>query len=172
MQDSLHEAFLADHRALTRGLNDLRAALSQADTARACLVAGELDLRAGPHMEFEETLLYPALVRPLGAPAVRSLYREHAVGRAAIRQLQRLAEASADDEPHLDEPTRRALLEQVDTILEHVLGCGSLISHLDRLGAAEQRVMLGELRRLNRAGKRWTDIALPRGRPGGGAPAP
>jgi hemerythrin-like domain-containing protein len=154
MKRGLHEAFLTDHRVLTRGLQQIREALEQGAVSEASALARDLDSRVGPHMEFEETVLYPRLVQPLGKAFVRQLYREHSEGREAIRQLIVLTGGSDS----LATAQRKALIAHMDAILEHVLSCGTLLSHLDCLPQTEQRSMLERLEALSGQGHKWTDL--------------
>ena len=52
---ALREAFLDDHKHLTRGLTRTLEALRKGDDARAIQVADTMDRAGGPNMAFEET---------------------------------------------------------------------------------------------------------------------
>ena len=99
----LEEAFLDDHRHLTRGLTDVLDALKAEEDARAIEAADRLDRTVGPHMEFEERVFYPELAKIMGREYVRPLYGEHGVGRRAIsRMLEHLLEGQPETEPEAD----------------------------------------------------------------------
>jgi hypothetical protein len=80
---TLHMAFLEDHRHLTKGLAGLLKSLRRSDAPGATMIARELDRVAGPHMAFEETVLYPELVARLGQAFVDQLH--HTAGCAWVR---------------------------------------------------------------------------------------
>lgn len=150
----LHDAFLEDHRKLTRGLLRLLGTLKENDVGAAQKEADELDRLAGPHMEFEETVFYPTLEKLLGSEFVDQLYHEHGLGQDAVRAL--LAHEAATPLP---EKEQRRLVGQVEMALEHALSCGSLLSHLAAVGEADQRAMLHRLIELRSRGRRWTELS-------------
>jgi len=150
----LHDAFLEDHRKLTRGLSGLIAALAAHDMPGARRTAERLDREAGPHMAFEETVFYPACERFLGEGKTDTLYDEHAEGQAAVRWL-----LDHEDGDRLGPADRARLLAQVRVALDHAIGCGSLLSYVERLEPAERRRMLERLLALRREGPRWTSLA-------------
>lgn len=163
MEGGLREAFLRDHRVLTRGLQQIRQALQREDISAAAELAQQLDLQIGPHMEFEETVLYPRLIKPLGRTYVRQLYREHSEGREALGQLVSLAGSSGVKRDLMGLSDKEVLISRLDAILEHALGCGSLLSHVDHLPVSEQRYMLEQLECLGRQARKWTDSPSRRG---------
>lgn len=58
---ALREAFLEDHKHLTRGLTRTLEALRDGDDASAIRLADTMDQAVGPHMAFEEEVFYPKL---------------------------------------------------------------------------------------------------------------
>ena len=84
---SLSEAFVEDHRHLTQGLSDILQALRDDNLEEAVRMAEDLDQVAGPHMEFEEEILYPEVRKSRGSDYVSRLYREHQVALEAVKAL-------------------------------------------------------------------------------------
>jgi DNA-binding PadR family transcriptional regulator len=151
--DELRDAFLHDHQQLTRGLAAIGEALRSNRTSEAGELARALDRAVGAHIEFEETVYYPALERELGGKFVSQLYEEHAHGKRALRTLVSLGPAG-----QLGADERAELAKQIDKMLEHALSCGTLLSHLDSLDPARHEQLLGKLRALSQTPKRWTDL--------------
>ena len=83
----LGEAFVEDHQHLTRGLNNILQALHRSDLQKAARMAGELDVLAGPHIQFEEEVLYPKVAKAQGEEFVNGLYHEHQLGKDALKIL-------------------------------------------------------------------------------------
>jgi len=150
---TLHTAFLEDHRHLTKGLAGLLESLRQNNAPRATTIARELDRVAGPHMAFEEAVLYPELQGRLGKSFVDQLYHEHALGKKAVSHLVHRAKSGP-----LTPPERSTLIEQVETALEHALSCGSLLSYLDTLSTERHNEMLQQLLDMRTQERLWTDL--------------
>lgn len=153
MQDALHDAFLEDHQALTRGLSTVRDALRSGDVTEAARLATALDQRAGPHMQFEEQVFYPLLEPMLGSEFIEQLYAEHAAGQHAIRELSRITSGTV-----LTPDARKALTHDLDVALDHALSCGTLLSRLDTLDEAERERLLSTLMSLRDEHRKWTDL--------------
>lgn len=153
VESPLAREFLVDHQALTRGLASLRDAIASTDIPNARLIADRLDRSAGGHMEFEERVLYPRVAQTVGSEYVDRLYAEHRIGRDAVLQILSLR----DSEP-LPADEQSALLAKLETVGEHVLSCGTLLSHLTALDAQSQQRMLDRLNEYRREGVRWTEM--------------
>jgi hypothetical protein len=153
VSSALREAFLDDHKHLTRGLTRTLEALRKGDDSNAIQLADTMDRAVGPHMAFEETAFYPELVGILGEGFVEHLGEEHAVGQRAVKTLL----DHAGGEP-LAEEERKTLIEGLDTMLDHALGCGTLLSHLDGLEETRKRRLLEQLLELRQQGLRWTEL--------------
>jgi hypothetical protein len=150
---TLDTAFLEDHRHLTKGLAGLLESLRQSDAPRATTIARELDRVAGPHMAFEEAVLYPELAGRLGRAFVDQLYHEHALGQNAVLHLVR-----RDESAPLTAAERATLIEQVETALDHALSCGSLLSYLSTLSTKRHGEMLQQLLDMRAQECLWTDL--------------
>jgi hypothetical protein len=150
---SLRNEFLSDHRRLTQGLARIQQALQANNLALARRVAHEVDRLAGPHVEFEEQVLYPELARVFGRHFVQQLHHEHEVGKQALRALVTQGEADL-----LDSSERAEILREVGAAMEHAFSCGTLLSHVDALEPADQARMLAQLDEIRTRGRRWTNL--------------
>jgi hypothetical protein len=149
---TLARCFLDDHRRLIKHFSDILNALRGDDVPKAVALARDLDRLAGPHMQFEEAVLYPEVRRHRGEESVARLYEEHRVGLEAVKTLLQCANRG-----HLD-ATRKARLEsQLGIVLQHAVSCGSLLSYLNALDPEIQRNHLKQLLDFRRAGRLWTD---------------
>jgi hypothetical protein len=149
----LQRAFLEDHRHLTRGLTTIVVALERGDEAGARREADILDRNVGPHMAFEEQVFYPELSRILGAEPVAHLYEDHDVGKHAVQKLLEGGGAGT-----LGEQERAELLTDLQGMLEHAEGCGTLLSHLEGPPPERLERLTAALLELRSQGIRWTDL--------------
>ena len=149
-RDTLQNAFLEDHRVVTRGLYDLQQAVDRDDLDTARRLAAELDRVAGPHMDFEQRYFYPMLVDVLGADFVEELYAEHRSGQRAVAALCSIQDNSAID--------REELQDCLNVAMNHVLSCGSMTSHLASMTPEQQLQLRQQLDATRREGRRWTEL--------------
>lgn len=149
---SLSDAFVEDHRHLTRGLSATLDALEKGELATAVQMANELDQRAGPHIRFEEEFFYPDVARSRGAGYVSQLHREHAAGRNALRALLKHGAAG-----HLTPDEKARIVAGLREALDHAVSCGTLLSHVTTLAGAKQQEYLDHLLQLRDMGGRWTE---------------
>ncbi len=149
---SLRDAFVEDHRHLTRGLNRLLKALRGGEMGEAKRIAAELDRVAGPHVQFEEEVLYPEISRTRGSEFTGKLYDEHS---QALRAIRTLLKANGESLP---EAARRQLIADAQTGLDHAVSCGTLLSHVTTLPEPLQDRLLGRLLELRREGRRWSEL--------------
>ena len=148
---ALEEEFASDHRELTRGFARLLELLESGEDAEASRLANHLDQVAGPHIEFEETVLYPAVERAEGSDFAARLYGEHRTAFEAIDLLL----THSEDKP-IDAETRQRLIEQVQNGLDHAVSCGSLMGHLTALDETQHELFLQKLYDCRKAGRRWS----------------
>jgi hypothetical protein len=148
----LVRAFLEDHRQLTRLLAKLRKALGHGDWKTSQNLARQLNALGGPHIDFEENVLYP-LVRKLRGPRFAGqLYQEHQVVRQALEQLLSLPAQPPGGTALAD------LAGKVKMGLKHAESCGTLVSHLQALPSQEQAQALAKLQQLRSEGRKWTEL--------------
>ncbi|HVS14754.1 MAG TPA: hemerythrin domain-containing protein [Thermoanaerobaculia bacterium] len=153
-RQELIAAFEEDHRRMTRGIERLRELVAAGGVREAVASAQRLDVDAGGHIEFEEEVFYPFLRARLGDEAVDRFYREHAAGQRAVEQIRRL-----DPRAELTAERRAELQRDLQTARDHALSCGTLVSHLENLGAPDLAAMRAELERARRTGRRWTSAS-------------
>ena len=149
----LSQAFAEDHRHMTRGFWKMRKILEADDLPAAKQLADTIDRVVGPHIEFEESVYYPALRKILGDEFIDRLYAEHQIGRAVLLELDKL---SVDSK--LTEAQRHILVKRIKKALEHAVSCATLLSHLDELDENRQQIMLDQLEQLRATGHRWTEL--------------
>ncbi|MHC5064723.1 MAG: hemerythrin domain-containing protein [Planctomycetota bacterium] len=150
----LRMAFLEDHQVLTRGLAEIRALAKAGDLEKARGLAAKLDAQAGAHIEFEEGYFYPALRKILGDEFVDRLYKEHAAGKRALELLQT---------GEVGRVKRVALERDLEIVEDHVLSCGTLLSHLQGLPDEKQKELLAALRACRSRKQAWTELKPPGG---------
>lgn len=148
----LETEFLADHKKMTRGFRDLIESLEADDMPAAQKLALELDLAAGPHIEFEEHVLYPTVEEDRGQDYGDHLRHEHQVARSALRFV-----LDHSDKP-LEAEDRARVIQQLRIGFEHAVSCGSLLSHLTVLDPDSQERMLNVLKRYREQKLRWTEL--------------
>lgn len=152
---SLRAEFLADHRRMIKGLERVREAVDANRPADAHAIADEVDRVAGPHIAFEEEVLYPSLRRILGDRDVSRLYEEHGEGEDVIRDLVR----RTDPRPFGREERQRAL-DHIAVMQDHALTCGTLLSHVEQMDDVAQAEMLDRLLELRANPVRWTELPV------------
>ncbi len=150
-QNRLKEAFAEDHRKLTRGFRDAVAALEKGDLPTARTLADELDKVAGPHIEFEESCLYPAVAENRGEGYTAKLYDEHSKMMKALTELQSASEMS--------ENQRISWLASMKEGLDHAISCGTLLSYLVSLPDGKQDELYRRLEQFrSQQPRRWSQL--------------
>lgn len=143
--------FLKDHQQFSRLLFQIKKLLDEGKIEAAQQRAEELDQLAGPHIEFEETELYPRL-KILGARQATEelLVDQH---HDALLALQALIEMEEPDEDSLE-----GIKKGFGDALNHAEHCGSLISLMVQLDQDQQAESLRSLIQLRSKGNRWTQL--------------
>lgn len=136
----LEKEFAHDHRHLTRGFSEIIRALQVNDWAEAQRLAAWLNQKGGPHIDFEERILYPEVAAARGQDYANNLYREHRVAISALEDL-----ISLDPDARTEE-LKSSLIERLQVGLDHAVSCGTLLSHLTIHDVPTQEKMLEELR--------------------------
>mgnify|MGYP003381814514 CR=1 FL=1 len=149
----LETEFAHDHRSLTRGFAQIMEALRQDDWTKAVQLATDLNQHGGPHISFEERVLYPIVRMSLGEEYVRNLYDEHDIAIDALRDL--ISHPSLAD---ANEERKQYLLKMLQTGLDHAVSCGSLLSHLTVLDETTQEHLLDELHKSRIEGKSMLEL--------------
>lgn len=142
--------FLADHQEMSKLLLQTLLSLEEGDTETAIATARALNRVAGPHIEYEESELYPRISGDkLVSETTQRMYEEH---REALLALQKLLE---NGEPQGE--AREEIIDGLRTGVHHAEHCGSLVSLLAALPLPEQTTSLRKLLELREAGRLWTD---------------
>lgn len=149
----LAAAFVEDHQHLLRGFADLKRALERGDWSEAGRIADQIDRAAGPHIRFEEEVLYPRVAEARGRSFADRLYAEHAIGCDVVRRVLNLPPGSP-----VDSALRDRVVAGAQTALDHAVSCGTLLSHLTTLHAGQQAQLLGILEAMRRQATRWTEL--------------
>ena len=153
-QTILKNEFLSDHQQMTRLLVQLHRALVDGDRLLAKKLAVELDQHVGPHIQFEETVLYPLVAKSLGTEFSKQLYSEHSDIKRAVRYL-----VTTDQPTQISIDTLEELKNDLDTGVKHAESCGTLLSYLTNLPEKETTSALKQLRDLRKANRRWVSSA-------------
>ncbi len=149
----LGRAFVEDHKKLTKGLRRLLRAVKGNEPRETLLAAQDLDAAAGPHIQFEEEYLYPHVREVRGDEMTRQLYDEHQTGQTALKTA-----LQGDGKQPLDAELQARVLGQLETAMDHVIACGTLLSHVTTLDASRQEELLGKLLQLRKEGRRWSEL--------------
>ena len=152
----LKHEFAADHRNFTKGLVGLIEAVEKNEWAVAAAAAEVVNRENGPHVAFEEEILYPYVAETRGRSFVQSLYEEHRIVILAIRFL--LEHPSGDG---VTPEQRRQVIEGLQAGLGHAVACGSLLSYFVDLNEKQQEAFLAELHRCRREGKTLLELEHP-----------
>ncbi|MCA9193533.1 MAG: hemerythrin domain-containing protein [Planctomycetales bacterium] len=148
--DELTQEFVSDHRKMTRGYRDVKAAVEAGDFLLAKRLVEELDHHCGPHIEFEERFFYPVVRQRQGSDYAEKLTLEHDAVLAAIREILAAENMSGSQ--------RADWISKMDEGLSHAATCGTLLSHLTTLSDSDQRSLLKKLKELRDNGHRWTEL--------------
>ena len=146
---ALQQEFLDDHRVLISSLKEIIESLERGDRAAAVRRAAELDADAGAHIAFEEEIFYPRLAKIYGDDMVERMISEHQAGHRAIKTL--LSEGNNED---FDS---ERIMPDLEVALDHVLGCGTMLSELDSGQESADSKALERLRELRSTAEAWSN---------------
>jgi len=121
------ETFSDEHYQTRDNLLELSEAIRDDDLDRAEELVHEVNADAGPHFQYEEDSLYPALIPFFGEEKVKELVAEH---DEAIEAARKLAELTGRDS--LTEEEKQEALRAIPDIMVHVSDCEGLIVYLEK----------------------------------------
>ena len=147
----LEQAFIEDHRRLSRGYRDIMEAIEDDNFPAARAIAENLDRAAGPHIEFEERYLYPEVRRSRGECYAARLLSEHTDALETLVDLQQCDSLPSDTQ-------KQHWLNGMRRGLDHAASCGTLLSHLQTFDPQRQRTLLTRLDELRLRGKKWSEL--------------
>jgi len=127
VRERVIETFQTEHRETRDKLLELSDAIEDEDMERAEALVGEINAAAGPHFQYEEDSLYPALIPFFGEEKVKELVGEH---DEAIDAARTLADLTSGDT--LTEEEKQEALRQLPTIMVHVSDCDGLTVYLEK----------------------------------------
>lgn len=127
VRDRVIETFQEEHREVRDILLDLSDAIEAENLDRAHELVQEANRHAGPHFQYEEDALYPAMIQFFGEEKVKELVTEHDEAIAAARRLHELTQQDS-----LSEGEKQEALRQLPTMLVHVSDCDGLTVYLER----------------------------------------
>lgn len=126
-EERVIETFQEEHRETRDNLLELSDAIEEGNVERARELVQEVNQAAGPHFQYEEDALYPALIPFFGEEKVKELVAEH---DEAIEAARKLAEITSQDS--LTEDDKQDALRQLPTIMVHVSDCDGLTVYLEK----------------------------------------
>jgi len=121
------ETFQEEHRQTRDKCLELSDAIEAGDLDRAEELVAEIDAAAGPHFQYEEDALYPALIPFFGEEKVKELVVEH---DEAIEAAETLADLTSQES--LTEAERQEALRALPNIMVHVSDCDGLTVYLEK----------------------------------------
>lgn len=126
-RDRVIETFQEEHREVRDTLLELSDAIEADDMERAHALVQEANEHAGPHFQYEEDALYPALIQFFGEKKVKELVEEH---DEAIDAARTLADLTQQDSLSAEE--RQEALRALPDMLVHVSDCDGLTVYLEK----------------------------------------
>jgi hypothetical protein len=153
-KNRLEKEFVVDHRETTRGLKALKDALTANDDVAVLDAAQRLDRVAGPHIAFEEQWLYPLVAESRGEEFRHHMTSEHDEVVDALSKIQ-----ACDGLATVSAARKAEWQRNLQTGLDHVITCGTLLSHLSVLDEVERVEILRRLQDLRDEGILWTELA-------------
>jgi len=127
VEDRVIETFQEEHRETRDKCLELSDAIEADDLDRAQQLVEEIDRAAGPHFQYEEDALYPALIPFFGEEKVKELVAEH---DEAIEAAETLAALTAQES--LTEAEKQEALRALPNIMVHVSDCDGLTVYLEK----------------------------------------
>jgi hemerythrin-like domain-containing protein len=127
VEERVIETFQEEHRQTRDKCLELSDAIEDGDLDRAEQLVAEIDQAAGPHFQYEEDALYPALIPYFGEEKVKELVAEH---DEAIEAAETLAELTSKDS--LTEEEKQEALRALPDIMVHVSDCDGLTVYLEK----------------------------------------
>jgi hypothetical protein len=150
----LVETFIEEHKTLMRGLAAILQKVKAGDLVAARELAEDLDRKVGPHIQFEEQVLYPEVGHARGRAFEKELRAEHMTVQRAIKRL--IAPDLSEDDLLAQRTELEAALQ---VAVEHAESCGTLISHLEALSPENQQEATKRHHQFCERKARWTELS-------------
>lgn len=126
-RENVIKTFQEEHRQTRDKCLELSDAIEVGDLDRAEELVHKIDEAAGPHFQYEEDALYPALIPFFGEEKVKELVAEH---DEAIEAAETLAELTSRES--LDKTEKQEALRALPNIMVHVSDCDGLTVYLEK----------------------------------------
>lgn len=139
--------FHSDHAKVVQALLDLRSAIKSCDSRKLGTTLSEADKLVGPHFKFEELHLYPSLKPFIGEIGIMRLLAEH---DGVFRGVAALVDLASKETWGASEA--EAAAANLELIWEHPITCDGLSLYIERLPAAVQSTLVGQMEKLRREG--------------------
>lgn len=130
LESNVIETFQEEHRTVRDTLLSLSDAIEANDMEEARELVQAVNEHAGPHFQYEEDALYPALIQFFGEDMVKELVEEH---DDAIASARTLGELTSKDS--LTEAEKQEALQALPTMMVHVSDCDGLTVYLEKADA-------------------------------------
>lgn len=153
VQDSLHQLYVENHRALMRGLESLRDSLIHGGIPEARAAARELDEAAGPLIAFEQSCLDRNLAEEFGSDLVADLRQGRESARGVVAALLAITDPVA-----VGTDQRHDWLRGLSASLDHGFHAGTLLSYVDSLDPDSQDALARCLADCVRQRLRWMEL--------------
>lgn len=150
---SLRNVFSSGHQNLEFGLRQMIDAIVERDYGGVAAIADDLDRTSGPHVEFEERYVFPAVEQEAGEAYATQLYDDLA---ELLDTLVELRELQAYDLP--SQQTRQRWLANLRRGLKNLNSTLSLFNYLRATSDEEKRRLLERHRSLCRRAHRWSQL--------------
>jgi hypothetical protein len=130
------EGFRDEHRAGRDTFLEIGRALRERDTARIAELMGVANTIIGPHMQYEEQVMYPELAVLFGDQYVERMLSDHDRAFAVAATLMEIAA-----KPEITDGDIEAGAEAIQHLLPHVTDCDGLVLAIEVLPRdAQQRI--------------------------------
>jgi hypothetical protein len=130
------EGFRDEHRAGRDTFLEIGRALRERDTARIAELMGNANAIIGPHMQYEEQVMYPELAVLFGDEYVERMLSDHDRAFVVASTLMEIA-----SKPEITEADVDAGNDAIQHLLPHVTDCDGLVLAIEVLPSdAQQRI--------------------------------
>jgi hypothetical protein len=131
--DRFVEGFRDEHRAARDALLGIARALRARDRDAIGKLMMELDAGVGPHMRYEEEVMYPALTAVFGTDYIERMLEDHDRGYGMGARLMEIASQDPITEEGIEEGV--ALIQRQ---LPHITDCDGLVLAIEVLPEERQ----------------------------------
>lgn len=146
-------AYMEDQRFLAQSFARLFQAIDDGDAGLSAEIAADINQHAGPHIQFEEEVLYPRLATLQSPAYVSRLYREHQI---AVEVIRAVLIRPSNESFGVDE--RAELSKKAHEAIKHCVACGNTMSFLSVLDDARQTEIFEQLQSYRDNACDWIEL--------------